>query len=140
MNPKKNKGYISDDLLNREVDSISIGYNQSFTFRVFVREKKRRKKMAKLTQAQKDAYIKELEEKLEEADKIQNDQLNILNINQKKKKKHKKITQRTAQAWLLVALVITLLLSAMNMCILSMYMDMFEQAGERFEQILKEGY
>lgn len=40
MNPKKNKGYISDDLLNREVDSISIGYNQSFTFRVFVREKK----------------------------------------------------------------------------------------------------
>lgn len=40
MNPKKNKGYISDDLLNREVDSISIGYKQSFTFRVFVREKK----------------------------------------------------------------------------------------------------
>lgn len=96
--------------------------------------------MAKLTQAQKDAYIKELEEKIEEADKIQNDQLNILNITQKKKKKHKKITQRTAQAWLLVALVITLLLSAMNMCILSMYMDMFEQAGERFEQIFKEGY
>ena len=82
--------------------------------------------MAKLTQAQKDAYIAELEAKLEEADKIQNDQLNILNINQKKKKKHKKITQRTAQAWLLVALVITLLLSMMNMCILSMYMDMFD--------------
>lgn len=40
MNPKKNKGYITDELLNREVDSISIGYNQSFTFRVFVREKK----------------------------------------------------------------------------------------------------
>lgn len=40
MNPKKNKGYISDDLLNREVDSISIGYDQSFTFRVFVRGKK----------------------------------------------------------------------------------------------------
>lgn len=40
MNPKKNKGYISDDLLNREVDSISIGYDQSFTFRVFVIEKK----------------------------------------------------------------------------------------------------
>lgn len=38
MNPKKNKGYISDDLLNREVDSISIGYNQSFTFRVFVKK------------------------------------------------------------------------------------------------------
>lgn len=33
--------------------------------------------MAKLTQAQKDAYIAELEAKLEEADKIQNDQLNI---------------------------------------------------------------
>lgn len=42
--------------------------------------------MAKLTQAQKDAYIKELEAKLEEADNIQNDQLNILNINQNKKK------------------------------------------------------
>ena len=96
--------------------------------------------MAKLTQAQKDAYIKELEEKIEEADKIQNDQLNILNINQNKKKKHKKITQRAAQAWLLVALVITLLLSMMNVCMLSMYMDMFEQAGERFEQIFKEGY
>ena len=96
--------------------------------------------MAKLTQAQKDAYIKELEAKLEEADNIQNDQLNILNINQKKKKKRKKIEQRTAQAWLLVALVITLLLSIMNIGILSMYMDMFEQAGDRFEQIYKEGY
>lgn len=85
--------------------------------------------MAKLTQAQKDAYIAELEAKLEEADNIQNDQLNILNINQNKKKKHKKITQRTTQAWLLVALVITLLLSIMNMGILSMYMDMFEQVG-----------
>ena len=85
--------------------------------------------MAKLTQAQKDAYIAELEAKLEEADKVQNDQLNILNINQKKKKKHKKITQRTAQAWLLVALVITLLLSIMNIGILSMNMDMFEQVG-----------
>ena len=85
--------------------------------------------MAKLTQAQKDAYIKELEEKLEEADKIQNDQLNILNINQKKKKKRNKITQRTAQAWLLVALVITLLLSIVNIGILSMYMDMFQQVG-----------
>lgn len=84
--------------------------------------------MAKLTQAQKDAYIAELEAKLEEADKIQNDQLNILNINQNKKK-HKKITQRTAQAWLLVALVIALLLSIMNIGILSMYMDMFEQVG-----------
>lgn len=85
--------------------------------------------MAKLTQAQKDSYIAELEAKIEEADKIQNDQLNILNINQSRKKKHKKITQRTAQAWLLVALVITLLLSIMNMGILSMYMDMFEQVG-----------
>lgn len=85
--------------------------------------------MAKLTQAQKDEYIAELEAKLEEADNIQNDQLNILNINQNKKKKHKKITQRTAQAWLLVALVITLLLSIMNMGILSMYMDMIEDYG-----------
>ena len=84
--------------------------------------------MAKLTQAQKDAYIAELEAKLEEADKIQNDQLNILNINQNKKK-HKKITQRTAQTWLLVALVITLLLSIMNIGILSMYMDMIEDYG-----------
>lgn len=85
--------------------------------------------MAKLTQAQKDAYIAELEAKLEEADNIQNDQLNILNINQNKKKKHKKITQRTAQAWLLVALVITLLLQIINMGILSMYMDMIEDYG-----------
>lgn len=85
--------------------------------------------MAKLTQAQKDAYIAELEAKLEEADNIQNDQLNILNINQSRKKKHKKITQRTAQAWLLIALVITLLLSIMNMGILSMYMDMIEDYG-----------
>ena len=46
--------------------------------------------MAKLTQAQKDAYIAELEAKIEEADKIQNDQLNILDINQDRKKKHKK--------------------------------------------------
>lgn len=95
--------------------------------------------MAKLTQAQKDAYIAELEEKLEEADKIQNDQLNILNINQDKKKKHKKITQRTAQEWLLVALVITLLLSMMNVCMLSMYMDMFEQfGGDTYEAFREE--
>lgn len=85
--------------------------------------------MAKLTQAQKDAYIAELEAKLEEADNIQNDQLNILNINQSRKKKHKKVTQRTAQAWLLIALVITLLLQIMNMGILSMYMDMIEDYG-----------
>ena len=90
--------------------------------------------MAKLTHA----YIAELEAKIEEADKIQNDQLNILNINQEKKKKHKKITQRTAQAWLLVALVITLLLSMMNMCMLSMYMDMFEQVGGYQYEIFRE--
>lgn len=94
--------------------------------------------MAKLTQVQKDAYIAELEAKIEEADKIQNDQLNILNINQNKKKKHKKITQRTAQAWLLVALVITLLLSIMNMCILSMYMDMIEDYGGYTYETFKE--
>lgn len=94
--------------------------------------------MTKLTQAQKDAYIKELEEKIEEADKIQNDQLNILNINQNKKKKHKKITQRNAQAWLLVALVITLLLLLMNVCMLSMYMDMFGQVGEYQYETFRE--
>ena len=95
--------------------------------------------MAKLTQAQKDAYIKELEEKIEEADKIANDQLNVYKFNSHSKKR-KKIDQRSVQLWLIIALVITLLLSAMNMCILSMYMDMFGQAGERFEQIFKEGY
>lgn len=89
--------------------------------------------MAKLTQAQKDAYIAELEAKIEEADKIQNDQLNILNINQNKKRSirisRREQLKRTAQAWLLVALVITLILSIMNMCILSMYMDMIEDYG-----------
>lgn len=94
--------------------------------------------MAKLTQAQKDAYIEELEAKLEEADNIQNDQLNILDINQHKKKKHKKITQRTAQAWLLVALVIALLLSIMNIGILSMYMDMIEDYGGYTYETFKE--
>lgn len=38
INPKKDIGYISDDLLNNEVHSISIGRNQ--LFRVFVRDKK----------------------------------------------------------------------------------------------------
>lgn len=38
INPKKDTGYISVDLLNKEVHSISIGCNQSF--RVFVRDKK----------------------------------------------------------------------------------------------------
>nr|UVX43799.1 MAG: hypothetical protein [Bacteriophage sp.] len=85
--------------------------------------------MAKLTQAQKDAYIKELEEKIEEADKIANDQLNVYKFNSHSKK-HKKIDQRSAQLWLIIALLIALLLSAMNMCILSMYMDMFGQFGE----------
>lgn len=85
--------------------------------------------MAKLTQAQKDAYIKELEAKIEEADKIANDQLNVYKFNSHSKKR-KKIDQRSAQLWLIIALLIALLLSAMNMCTLSMYMDMFGQFGE----------
>lgn len=85
--------------------------------------------MAKLTQAQKDAYIKELEEKIEEADKIANDQLNVYKFNSHSKKR-KKINQRSAQLWLIIALLIALLLSAMNMCILSRYMDMFGQFEE----------
>lgn len=93
--------------------------------------------MAKLTQKQKDEYIAELEEKIEEADNIANDQLNVYKFNSHSKK-HKKITQRTAQAWMLVALVIALLLSIMNIGILSMYMDMFEQVGgyqyEKFKE------
>lgn len=84
--------------------------------------------MAKLTQAQKDRYIEELEAKIEEADKIANDQLNVYKFNSHSKKR-KKIDQRSAQLWLIIALLIALLLSAMNMCILSMYMDMFEQVG-----------
>lgn len=85
--------------------------------------------MAKLTQAQKDSYIKELESKLEEADCIMDDQLNVYKFNSHSKKR-KKIDQRSAQLWLIIALLIALLLSAMNMCILSMYMDMFGQVGE----------
>lgn len=50
--------------------------------------------MAKLTQAQKDAYIAELEERYEGGDKIQNDQLNILNINQKPKKSIRKLLRK----------------------------------------------
>lgn len=38
INPKKDTGYISDDLLNKKIHSISIGSNQ--LFRVFVRDKK----------------------------------------------------------------------------------------------------
>jgi hypothetical protein len=85
--------------------------------------------MAKLTKAQKDAYIKELESKLEEADCVMDDQLNVYKFNSHSKK-CKKIDQRSAQLWLIIALLIALLLSAMNICILSMYMDMFGQVGE----------
>ena len=38
INPKKNKGCISDDLLDREIYSISISYNHGF--RIFVCKKK----------------------------------------------------------------------------------------------------
>lgn len=93
--------------------------------------------MAKLTQAQKDRYIEELEAKIEEADKIANDQLNVYKFNSHSKKR-KKITQRTAQEWLLVALVIALLLSIMNIGMLSMYMDMFEQVGGYQYETFKE--
>ena len=85
--------------------------------------------MDKLTNAQKDAYIKELESKLEEADCVMDDQLNVYKFNSHSKK-CKKIDQRSAQLWLIIALLIALLLSAMNICILSMYMDMFGQVGE----------
>lgn len=123
----------------RNVNDIEIIKFDGEKYTTILGEKKtmRRKKMAKLTQAQKDAYIAELEEKIEEADKIANDQLNVYKFNSHSKK-HKKITQRTAQAWLLVALVITLLLSIMNMCILSMYLDMFEQVGGYQYEAFKE--
>lgn len=38
INPKKNKGCISDDLLDREIYSISISYNREFN--IYVRNKK----------------------------------------------------------------------------------------------------
>lgn len=38
INPKKNKGCISYDLLDREIHSISISYNHDF--RIFVCDKK----------------------------------------------------------------------------------------------------
>ena len=38
INPKKNKGCISDDLLDRDIYSISISYNHDF--RIFVCNKK----------------------------------------------------------------------------------------------------
>lgn len=38
VNPKKNKGCISDDLLDRDIYSISISYNHDF--RIFVCNKK----------------------------------------------------------------------------------------------------
>lgn len=86
--------------------------------------------MARLTQAQKDAYIKELESKIEEADKIQNDQLNILDLHScQNKKKHKKIEQKSAQLWLIIALLVALLLSAMNVYIMSIYVDLFKGIG-----------
>lgn len=86
--------------------------------------------MARLTQAQKDAYIKELESKIEEADKIKNDQLNILDLHScPNKKKHKKIEQKSAQLWLIIALLVALLLSAMNVYIMSIYVDLFKGIG-----------
>lgn len=38
VNPKKNKEYISNDLLDREIYSISISYNREFN--IYVRNKK----------------------------------------------------------------------------------------------------
>lgn len=38
INPKKNKGCISDDLLDREIYSISVGYSSKFN--IYVRNKK----------------------------------------------------------------------------------------------------
>lgn len=38
INPEKNKGYISDDLLDREIYSISISCNRNF--RIYVCNKK----------------------------------------------------------------------------------------------------
>lgn len=38
INPKTNKGCISDDLLDREIYSISISYNREFN--IYVRNKK----------------------------------------------------------------------------------------------------
>lgn len=34
INPKKNKGYISDDLLDRDIRSISVGYRDRFNIYV----------------------------------------------------------------------------------------------------------
>lgn len=38
INPKKNKGCISDDLLDREIYSISISYNHGFRIFVCIRK------------------------------------------------------------------------------------------------------
>lgn len=38
INPKKNKGCISDDLLDRDIRSISVGYRDRFN--IYVRNKK----------------------------------------------------------------------------------------------------
>lgn len=45
INPKTNKGCISDDLLDREIYSISISYNHEF--RIFVCNKKDDKELVK---------------------------------------------------------------------------------------------
>lgn len=45
INPKKNKGCISDDLLDREIYSISISYNHDF--RIFVCNKKDNEELVK---------------------------------------------------------------------------------------------
>lgn len=45
INPKKNKGCISDDLLDREIYSISISYNHDF--RIFVCNKKGNEELVK---------------------------------------------------------------------------------------------
>ena len=45
INPKKTKGCISDDLLDRDIYSISVGYNS--TFNICVCNKKDDEKLAK---------------------------------------------------------------------------------------------
>ena len=45
INPKKNKEYISDDLLDREIYSISISYNREFN--IYVCNKKADEELVK---------------------------------------------------------------------------------------------
>ena len=45
INPKKNKGCISDDLLDREIYSISISYNREFN--IYVCNKKADEELVK---------------------------------------------------------------------------------------------